>query len=241
MSPSTMADLVSYEQKHNEANGEDNRDGSDDNGSLNCGVEGPTDDPVVIARRQQLRRNQLASLYLAQGIPLILAGDEVGNSQGGNNNAYCQDNEIGWVDWSRLGQDGEDMTDFVAELAKLRKRFPQLRSRHWLEGRRPDGTHDVLWLRPDGLEMKEEDWGFPEGRFLAYVLAPVDQQGEPLFLVFNAAEEEIETTLPSVGEVSHWTRLLRTAGNNEAAGTELPPGGTFTAPGLSILAFAGSR
>jgi isoamylase len=237
----TLADLVSYEQKHNEANGEDNRDGSDDNGSLNCGVEGPTDDPVVIARRQQLRRNQLASLYLAQGIPLILAGDEVGNSQGGNNNAYCQDNEIGWVDWSRLGQDGEDMTDFVAELAKLRKRFPQLRSRHWLEGRRPDGTHDVLWLRPDGLEMKEEDWGFPEGRFLAYVLAPVDQQGEPLFLVFNAAEEEIETTLPSVGEVSHWTRLLRTAGNNEAAGTELPPGGTFTAPGLSILAFAGSR
>ena len=107
----TLADLVSYERKHNEANGEDNRDGSDDNYSTNCGVEGPTDDPQIVELRRQLRRNLLACLMLAQGVPLLLAGDEVGNSQGGNNNAYCQDNEIGWVDWSGLGREGEDLTD----------------------------------------------------------------------------------------------------------------------------------
>ena len=101
----TLADLVSYDAKHNEANGEDNRDGSDDNNSINCGVEGPTDDPAITALRRQLRRNQLACLMLAQGVPLMLAGDEVGNSQNGNNNAYCQDNEIGWVDWAGLSRD----------------------------------------------------------------------------------------------------------------------------------------
>ena len=100
--------------KHNEANGEDNRDGSDDNNSINCGVEGPTDDPEILALRRQLRRNLLASLMLAQGVPLMLAGDEVGNSQNGNNNAYCQDNPIGWVDWSALGRDDDDMTGLVA-------------------------------------------------------------------------------------------------------------------------------
>src|SRR4029079_4489064 len=113
----TLADLVSYEHKHNEANGEDNRDGSDDNVSLNCGAEGPTDDTAILDRRRRLRRNQLASLLLAQGVPLILAGDEVGNSQGGNNNAYCQDSEIGWVDWKALGSD-DDMTGFVGSMVK---------------------------------------------------------------------------------------------------------------------------
>src|SRR6185437_5812761 len=101
----TLADLVSYENKHNEANGEDNRDGSDDNVSTNCGVEGPTDDPEIIAMRRLLRRNQLACLLLAQGVPLLLAGDEVGNGQNGNNNAYCQDDEVGWVNWSKAGSD----------------------------------------------------------------------------------------------------------------------------------------
>src|SRR5262249_4182756 len=144
----TLADLVSYAQKHNEANLEDNRDGSDDNASTNCGIEGPTDDPTILALRQQLRRNQLTCLMLAQGVPLMLAGDEVGNSQKGNNNAYCQDNEIGWVDWSRLGHDGEDMCGLIARLTTIRSRFPQLRARRWVEGRRPDGSFGVLWLTP---------------------------------------------------------------------------------------------
>ena len=115
----TLADLFSYNEKHNEANGEDNRDGSNDNHSNNCGHEGPTDDPEIVALRRQLRKNQLACLLLAQGMPLILAGDEVGNSQYGNNNAYCQDNEIGWVGWDNLGKDGDDLTDFIGHLTAL--------------------------------------------------------------------------------------------------------------------------
>src|SRR6188768_575709 len=146
----TLVDLVSYSQKHNEANGEDNRDGSDDNQSINCGVEGPSDDPEIVNLRRQLRRNHLATLFLGQGVPLLLAGDEVGNSQNGNNNAYCQDNEIGWVKWKALGSDGDDMADLVAQLTALRRRFPQLRPRHWVEGRREDGSFGVIWLTPQG-------------------------------------------------------------------------------------------
>src|SRR5262249_46357799 len=160
----TLADLVSYERKHNEPNGEENRDGADENHSTNCGVEGPTDDPKVLELRRQLRRNFLASLMLAHGVPLLLAGDEVGNSQDGNNNAYCQDNPTGWIDWSKLGRPGEDMTDLVAQLTELRQRFPQLRLRKWVEGRRPDGSFGMLWLTPKASEMTEQDWKFPEGR-----------------------------------------------------------------------------
>src|SRR6185295_11417229 len=151
----TLADLVSYERKHNEANGEENRDGSDDNNSSNGGIEGATDNPDILAHRRQLRRNLLASLMLAQGVPLLLAGDEVGNSQNGNNNAYCQDNPIGWVDWSALGSDQDDMSGLVSRLAELRRRFSQLRPRHWVEGHRPDGSFDVLWLTPQATEMTE--------------------------------------------------------------------------------------
>ena len=125
----TLADLVSYERKHNEANREGNRDGSDFNLSMNCGVEGLTDDADILATRQQFRRNFLASLLLAQGVPLILAGDEVGNTQGGNNNAYCQDNEIGWIDWSKTGDEADDMIALIGQLTQLRRRFPQLQGR----------------------------------------------------------------------------------------------------------------
>lgn len=236
----TLTDLVSYENKHNEANKEDNRDGSDDNVSLNCGVEGPSDDPAVLECRRRLRRNQLASLLLAQGVPLLLAGDEVGNSQGGNNNAYCQDDEIGWVDWSGLGREGDDLTDFVSGLARLRKRFGQLRSRHWLEGRKPDGSHDVLWLTPQANEMEEADWKFPEGRFLAYVLAAPEDGGEPLFIVLNAAQEKIEFTLPQWKDVARWSCVLD-SGTGRVLADEFaePQGKVLTAPSRSILAFAG--
>src|SRR5207253_1922436 len=152
-----------YERKHNEANGEENRDGSDENDSTNCGVEGPTDDPAVIALRRQLRRNLLASLMLAQGVPLLLAGGEVANSQSGNNNAYCQDNPIGWVDWSGLGRQGEDMTELIAQLASLRRAYPQLRSRRWVEGRRADGSLGVLWLTAQAAELTEADWNARDG------------------------------------------------------------------------------
>src|SRR5262249_7144403 len=158
--------LVSYARKHNDANGEGNRDGTNDNDSTNCGVEGPTNDPAILALRRQLRRGLLASLLLAQGVPLLLAGDEVGNSPGGNNNAYCQDNPTGWVDWSALGHGDDDMTALVARLTVLRRKFPQLRAAHWLEGQRKDGagkdtsdeTWDVRWLTPQATDMTEQDW-----------------------------------------------------------------------------------
>jgi len=235
----TLADLFAYNEKHNEANGEDNRDGSNDNDSNNCGHEGPTDDAQITALRQRLRRNQFACLMLAQGVPLLLAGDEVGNSQGGNNNAYCQDDEIGWVGWEGLGRDGEDMTDFVAHMSALRNRFPQLRSRRWVNGRQDDGAFGVLWLTPQGEDMTDEDWNFPEGRFLSYLLGAVTEGGAPLFVVLNAADHDIAFVLPKLPDVTSWRRVLdTTAPEQDAASFE--PGAAMQAPERAVLAFAGA-
>jgi isoamylase len=234
----TLADVVSYERKHNEANGEDNRDGSDINDSTNCGVEGPTDDPAIVRLRRQLRRNLLSCLMLAQGVPLLLAGDEVGNSQGGNNNAYCQDNEIGWVDWSGLAHQEDDMTSLIAELTELRQRFAQLRTRHWVDGRRADGSYDILWLTPDGTEMTAEDWNFPDGRFLSYVLGPSAPGQSPLYIVLNAATQTITFTLPTVPDCSQWTALLNTVLEMQQ-GQEFTSGSQLKAPAQSVLVFSG--
>jgi isoamylase len=206
----TLADLYAYDAKHNEANGEDNRDGSNDNLSTNCGHEGPTDDPHILALRRRLRKNQLACLMLAQGVPLLLAGDEVGNSQGGNNNAYCQDNETGWIDWSGLGKPDDDMTDFVGKLTTLRRHFPQLTQRHWVQGKKEDGSFGVLWLTPKATEMTEPDWNFPEGRFLAYALGAIGAS-RTLYIALNAAPEAIDFALPRLPNASHWALLLDTA------------------------------
>ena len=235
----TLADLYSYNEKHNEANGEDNRDGSSDNNSNNCGHEGPTDVPEIVALRRRLRKNQLACLLLAQGVPLLLAGDEVGNTQHGNNNAYCQDDEIGWVGWEGLGSEGDDLTDFVRHMTDLRNRFPQIKSQRWLDGRRADGSYGVLWLTPDADEMSEEDWNFPEGRYLAYVLGPVGDKGTPIFVVLNASPEDIQFTLPKMPEYKIWKRLLSTA-EAEQYETSHASGDSTEAPGRSVLAFAGS-
>jgi glycogen operon protein len=234
----TLADLVSYAHKHNEANREENHDGSDDNDSTNCGVEGPTSDPQIISLRQQLRRNLLSCLLLAQGVPLVLAGDEIGNSQDGNNNAYCQDNPIGWIDWSGLGRKGEDMTELVAQLTSLRRAFPQLRRRRWVEGRRDDGSFGVLWLTPQAAEMTEADWNFPEGRFLSYVLGPVRAGQSPLFVVLNAAELEIEFAFPTLPEYSRWLPVLDTV-NKMEAGKEYAAASKSLAPSRAVLVFSG--
>jgi glycogen operon protein len=236
----TLADLFSYNEKHNLANGEDNRDGANDNQSNNCGHEGPTDDQDILALRRQLRRNQLACLLLAKGLPLLLAGDEVGNSQSGNNNAYCQDNEIGWVNWDHLGRDEEDFTGFIGHLSALRKQFPQIRSHRWLEGRRPDGSYGVLWLTPAAEEMNQEDWNFPEGRFLSYVLAPADPAGAPIFIVLNAAPEEIAFHLPKLPEYSRWQQVLNTVDLKQTP-AEFGMGAETKAPPRTVLAFAGAR
>jgi isoamylase len=235
----TLSDLVSYEHKHNEANGEGNRDGSDDNYSTNCGVEGPTSDPDILELRRQLRRNLLASLMLAQGVPLLLAGDEVGNSQNGNNNPYCQDNPVGWVDWAALGREGEDMSALVERLTALRGRFSQLRPRRWVEGRRPDGSFDVLWLTPRATEMTEQDWNFPQGRFLSYILGSMEQGGPPLYIVLNAAPEAIEFTLPAHAQCKNWMVLVETAPMPRLE-KEFASGSALKASPRSVLAFAGA-
>jgi isoamylase len=233
----TLADLVSYNAKHNEANGEDNRDGADDNQSTNCGVEGPTDDPEILSLRRQLRRNLLACLLLAEGVPLLLAGDEVGNSQRGNNNAYCQDDEIGWVDWSGLGREGDDLSSLIAVLTNLRQRFPQLRPKRWIEGRRPDGSFGILWLTPQATEMTEKDWRFPEGRFLSYALGPLEPDDPVLYVVLNAASHAITFKLPAFDGYQNWSGLLNTAETTPPQ--KFPSSSQLQAPARSVLAFAG--
>ncbi|RJF75109.1 glycogen debranching protein GlgX [Rhodopseudomonas palustris] len=235
----TLADLFSYNEKHNLANGEDNRDGSNDNHSNNCGHEGPTDDPQILALRRQLRRNQLACLFLAHGVPLLLAGDEVGNSQNGNNNAYCQDNEIGWVDWSGQNSDGDDMVDFIGLMTQLRANFPQLRSRRWLDGRRPDGSYGVLWLTPSAAEMTEQDWAFPDGRFLAYVLSPTQPGTSAMFIVLNSGVETIPFLLPNLPEYQSWHQLFDTTKDTVQV-APLASGSASSAPPRSVMAFSGA-
>jgi isoamylase len=182
----TMADLVSYDAKHNERNGEDNRDGTDDNRSWNCGVEGPTDDAGVLALRARQRRNLLATLLLSEGVPLLLAGDELGRTQQGNNNAYCQDNELSWVDWSLAGS-ATDLSWFVAALARLRRRSPAL-----ARGRFP-GAGEIVWFTPDGRPMQPEDWQETYAR--AVGLATADGAGG---LLVNAWWEPLEFSLPEL-------------------------------------------
>jgi isoamylase len=235
----TLDDLVSYDSKHNEANLEDNRDGSDHNISWNCGAEGPTDDPAIRALRAQQKRNFLATLFLSQGVPMLLAGDELGRSQRGNNNAYCQDNEISWIDWRPEAIDHK-LHDFVHHLIQLRVRHPVFRRRRFFQGRHIKSTDikDVMWLKPDGSEMTDEEWhhGFAQslGMFLAgEVLPDLDARGRPVhdenFLVLlNAHHEVIPFTLPVIDHGNHWHRLLDTteadAHNTaeHAAGTPYP-------------------
>jgi isoamylase len=151
----TLRDLVSYEHKRNEANGEGNNDGESYNRSWNCGVEGPTDDPAVLELRARQQRNLLTTLFLSQGVPMLLAGDEVGRTQRGNNNAYCQDNDTSWFDWSRTD---DELLTFTTELIALRREHPVFRRRRWFQGRPLRGTPDIVWLKPDGSEMTESDW-----------------------------------------------------------------------------------
>jgi isoamylase len=213
----TLADLVAYNEKHNEANGEDNRDGESHNRSWNCGAEGPSDDPAILACRRQQQRNFLATLILSQGVPMLLGGDEIGRTQQGNNNAYCQDNEISWYDWAHVD---EELLIFVRELITLRRDHPVFRRRRWFQGRPIRGTVDIGWYRPDGVEMDDADWESGFARSVAVFLngdaiPDRDERGQHITddsfcIVLNAHDQAIEWTLPTHG-VERWRVALDTS------------------------------
>jgi isoamylase len=212
----TLRDLVSYNSKHNEANLEENRDGSDDNRSWNCGVEGETDDPEVLALRQRQQRNFLATLLLSQGVTMLLHGDEVGRIQHGNNNAYCQDNEISWLDWDHPD---EALRAFTRRMIALRREHPVLRRRRWFQGVPIRGSVDLAWCRPDGVEMSDQDWASGMGSVGVFLngdaITDRDRRGQPvsddsLLLLFNGHHEALDWTLPKQwGE--WWDLIIDTA------------------------------
>ena len=219
----TLADLVSYAAKHNEANGEDNKDGSNENFSANYGVEGETDDDGIRALRRRQRRNLLAMLLLSQGTPMLLGGDEFGRSQGGNNNAWCQDNELSWFDWHGLREEAEADIDYVAHLLALRRRHPALRAPHYLHGQRSDaaGLADILWFGADGSPFKHDDWHRADAATVGMLLnggmgVYSDERGGGvydgcLFLVLHRGAEAIEFVPPGLDSRTRWRRLLDTA------------------------------
>jgi isoamylase len=218
----TLHDLVSYGDKHNEANGEDNRDGTDDNRSWNCGVEGPTDDPAVQQLRERQKRNLLATLFLSQGVPMLLHGDELGRTQSGNNNAYCQDNAISWLDWGRAGEFAV-LTEFIARLARLRREHPVFRRRRFFQGRPVRGTNleDIAWLAPAGAPMTDAQWSDGRAHALAIFyngdgIPEPDSRGrkvrdDSFLLLVNPTPQVVVFALPGPAYGVEWRVVLNTA------------------------------
>jgi glycogen operon protein len=216
-----LADLVSYNEKHNEANKEDNRDGTDDNRSWNCGVEGPTDDPEILKLRARQQRNFLATLLLSQGTPMLLGGDEFGRTQGGNNNGWCQDSEISWFDWSLVDENAA-LLEFTRKLIALRRAHAVFRRRQFLFGREMEGSGlpDAAWFRSDGARMRDEDWDDMPPVVAVFLngeeIASPDSRGrqvldESFLLRFNAHHEDCAFTLPDSEFGEAWTVVFDTA------------------------------
>jgi glycogen operon protein len=224
-----LQDLVSYNDKHNEANGEKNQDGSNDNNSWNCGAEGPTDDPNIRALRARQKRNLIATLLLSQGVPMLCGGDELGHTQNGNNNTYCQDNELTWLNWD-LDDEQRQFLEFVKKVTLIWTEQPVFQRRKFFIGRgiRGSGVKDISWFDPSGKDMSDEAWGAGFVKCMGVRLAgdligDVDERGEPivgetLLLLLNAHHEAIPFTLPATKAEHHWERLLDTA--DPAAGQD---------------------
>jgi glycogen operon protein len=240
----TLADLVSYNDKHNEANGEGNQDGADDNRSWNCGAEGPTADEKVIELRARQRRNMIATLLLSQGVPMLLHGDEIGRTQQGNNNAYCQDNELSWVDWSLL-EDNRDLLGFTSAVIDLRRSHPVFRRRRFFQGRpirKGAELRDIAWFTPAGQEMSERDWEAGFGRSVMVFLngdaiPDLDARGlrvhdDSFLLCFNAHDGDIGMTIPADGYGGEWAVVL------DSCAGEVFPG---VASGVPFGAVAGDQ
>jgi glycogen operon protein len=217
----TMADLVSYSQKHNDANGEGNRDGEDHNLSWNCGVEGPTTDPAIRALRGQQMRNLMASLLLSVGVPMISGGDEMGRTQRGNNNAYAHDSELSWTPWE-LSAEQRSFLQFTRRMVQFRRQQPVLSRRKYFQGRpiRGADVKDIYWLDPSGREMTDEAWNAPSVRSLGVLMVgnaldEVDERGrqvtgDTLLILLNAHPEEVPFALPLVGDEKSWLRVIDT-------------------------------
>jgi glycogen operon protein len=216
----TLRDLVSYNEKHNEANGEDNRDGDSHNRSWNCGAEGDTDNPDVLALRNRQQRNFLTTLFLSQGVPMLCGGDEIGRTQRGNNNAYCQDNEISWFDWEHADQ---ALLGFTRDLIRLRREHPVFCRRRWFQGRPIRGTKvaDIGWFTPDGTEMSDENWQAGYAKSLAVFLngnaiPSPNAHGERIvddsfYVMFNAHHEPLEFVMPEAKWGESWAIILATS------------------------------
>ncbi len=242
----TLRDLVSYNDKHNEANGEDNNDGESHNRSFNFGVEGPTDDPEILTLRSRQQRNFIATLLLSQGVPMLLHGDELGRTQQGNNNGYAQDNELTWVDWSAVDH---PLLEFTAAVVRLRKDHPTFRRSRFFDGR-PVKMHegapipDIVWLRPDGSAMQPEDWDSGFGRAVGVFLngggiRERDRRGEPIvdkhfLILFNAGDEIIDFHLPDIKYSPKWDILVDTAGEL-ADSAPVEPGGILRLAATSLV------
>jgi isoamylase len=217
----TLNDLVSYNEKHNEANGEGNRDGTTNNSSWNHGVEGPTDDPAIVELRERQKRNLLTTLLVSQGVPMLCAGDEIGRTQLGNNNCYCQDSELSWHDWS-LDERRKQLFEFTCRLTALRRSQPVLRRRRFFSGGyvHDSGLKDIAWFRPDGGEMTTEDWVHPHSRAIGFLLGGdaiggCDRRGEPivgdtLLVLINANPVPLEFVLPAIEWGERWQVLIDT-------------------------------
>jgi isoamylase len=238
----TLRDLVSYNEKHNAANGEDNRDGTDDNRSWNHGVEGPTDDPAVNTLRARQQRNFLTTLFLSQGVPMLLGGDELGRTQHGNNNAWCQDNEISWFDWESVDS---DLLEFTKRLIRLRQEHPVFRRASFLTGRevRGSGLPDVWWFRPDGRRMTQKDWQREDAHSLGVFLNGLEipnrtPDGKDIvdasfLLLFNAYADPITFTLPTRRFGARWRVEIATS--SEAPGDAVPARAEVPVEGRSLL------
>jgi len=247
----TLHDLVSYYHKHNEANGEENRDGTNDNHSWNHGAEGPTEEPGIIELRERQKRNLLATLLLSQGVPMICGGDEIGRSQQGNNNAYCQDNELSWYDW-KLDERKTALLDFACQLIAFRRQHPNLRRHKYFQGRpiRGGGVKDIIWVRADGGEMTDEEWGAGWHRALGLRLNGdafeiQNEQGQrvsddTLLLLLNAHHEPVQFTLPAFVPEAKWAVVCDTARPKLEPEKEVVPGQepvTLEARSLVVLRF----
>ncbi|MCX7170840.1 MAG: glycogen debranching enzyme GlgX, partial [Proteobacteria bacterium] len=227
----SLHDLTSYEHKHNEANGEDNRDGHNQNLSWNCGCEGESAAAEVLQLRRRLQRALLATLLFSQGVPMLLGGDELGRSQRGNNNAYCQDNPINWFDW--VHADGQ-LVEFVARLTRLRREFPQLRRTEWLSGRKHPGRHaDIIWLHPTGVEMSVAYWHDPARHAFAFLLGPETGCESLLLCLINAETGTVPFKLPP----GSWHMLVNSADDAPGSPSVAAHGGSIelAAPSLALL------